>query len=74
MLSPTLEKYTKDPGKIDGKEVDLVTVNVDEQQELAAKYQISALPTVVGFKNGQKVSQFVGLLNPAGVRKFVMDL
>ncbi|KAG8743702.1 hypothetical protein FRC10_011575 [Ceratobasidium sp. 414] len=78
LLSPILEKYTRDPGILDGKEVDLVTVDVDKQQELAAKYeifnQISSLPTVVGFKNGRKVSSFVGLLNPAGVRKFVMDL
>ncbi|KAG9083883.1 hypothetical protein FS749_005669 [Ceratobasidium sp. UAMH 11750] len=74
MLSPTLEIYTKDPSNLDGKEVDLVTVNVDKQQELAAKYQVSALPTVIGFKNGEKVSSFVGLLNPSGVRKFIMDL
>ncbi|QRV86157.1 thioredoxin [Ceratobasidium sp. AG-Ba] len=74
MLSPILEKYTRDSSNLDGKEVDLVTVNVDEQQELAAKYKISALPTVVGFKNGQQTSQFVGLLNQSGVRKFLMDL
>jgi thiol-disulfide isomerase/thioredoxin len=40
MLSPVLEKYTGDPSNTDGKEVDLVTVNVEEQQELAAKYKV----------------------------------
>lgn len=41
MLSPILNKYVEDPSNIDGKEVDLVTVDVDAQQELAAKYQVS---------------------------------
>ena len=41
MLSPILDKYTADPSNIDGKEVDLVTVNVDAHQELAAKYKVS---------------------------------
>lgn len=41
MLSPILDKYTGDPSNIDGKEVDLVTVDVDAHQELAAKYKVS---------------------------------
>lgn len=36
----------------------LVIIDVDEQPEIAAKYQIRAMPTVMAFKNGAPVSQF----------------
>ncbi|KAF8610510.1 thioredoxin-like protein [Ceratobasidium sp. AG-I] len=74
MLSPILDKYTGDPSNVDGKEVDLVTVDVDAHQELAAKYKVTALPTVVAFKNGKVVDSFIGLLNPAGVKSFIRKL
>ncbi|KAL5636106.1 hypothetical protein ACGC1H_004801 [Rhizoctonia solani] len=72
MLSPTLEKYTEDKSTTDGKEFDLVTVDVDKYPELAAQYRVTSLPTVVAFKNGQKVSSFVGAVAPSLVRKFLM--
>ncbi|CAE6437751.1 unnamed protein product [Rhizoctonia solani] len=72
MLSPALEKYTGDESTTDGKEFDLVTVDVDKNPELAAQYQVTSLPTVVAFKNGNKVSSFVGAVAPGLVRKFLM--
>ncbi|CAE6503593.1 unnamed protein product [Rhizoctonia solani] len=72
MLSPALEKYTGDKSTTDGKEFDLVTVDVDKNPELAAQYQVTSLPTVVAFKNGDKVNSFVGAVAPGLVRKFLM--
>ena len=42
MLSPVLEKFANDPSQLDGKVIDLVTVNVDEQRELAEKYKVKS--------------------------------
>ena len=36
-------------------------VNVDEQQELAARYGVMSIPTVVLFKDGKEVERLVGV-------------
>lgn len=41
-------------------------VNVDNYQQNAATYQISGLPTVVFFQNGQQVDRMVGGAGSAG--------
>ncbi len=37
-------------------------VNVDEAQELAAKFDVMSIPTLIIFKNGAAVEQMVGAL------------
>jgi hypothetical protein len=37
---------------------DLVTVNVDEYPELAGEFKVTALPTVVAFKDGNVKNKF----------------
>jgi thioredoxin 1 len=37
-----------------------VKINVDEQRELAAKYGVTAMPTFLVFKNGQKIKEVRG--------------
>lgn len=39
----------------------VVAVDVDESADIAAKYSISAIPTILIFKNGEVVETFVGL-------------
>lgn len=36
-------------------------INVDEQSELAAKYKIMSIPTVILFKNGQIAEKVTGV-------------
>jgi len=40
--------------------VKVVKVNVDEAQEIAMKYNIASIPTVVIFKAGQIVDTIIG--------------
>jgi thioredoxin 1 len=56
-LAPTIDKLATDyAGKVKvGK------VNTDLNRDAAMKYQISAIPTVILFKNGQVAQKFVGL-------------
>jgi thioredoxin 1 len=35
-------------------------INVDEQNELASRYRIMSIPTVMLFKNGQVVEKLIG--------------
>jgi thioredoxin 1 len=57
MISPILDELA---AEYDGR-VRLGKVNVDEQQELAAQYGVSAIPTLLLFNQGQVADQMVGL-------------
>jgi thioredoxin 1 len=56
MVGPVLEKLANDHA---GK-VKVAKVNVDENQELAARYGIMSIPTVILFDSGKIKSQIVG--------------
>jgi thioredoxin 1 len=43
--------------------VEVFKVNIDEQMVLAKKYGVSKLPTMVYFKNGKPVNDYVGILS-----------
>lgn len=51
-LAPILEKVTG---------ASVVKVNTDDNQSLALKYNVSALPTVILLKNGVEVERSVGM-------------
>jgi putative thioredoxin len=52
----------------------LVKVNVDENQELAAHFQVRSIPHVMAFADGQPVDQFVGVLPEGQLREFIERL
>jgi thioredoxin 1 len=57
MLAPTIEKIAKDyAGKVKVGKLD-----TDANRDVAAKYSISAIPTVILFRNGEVAQKFVGL-------------
>lgn len=57
MLSPVIEEIGEEM-----KEKVLVgKVNVDENLQTAAKYQVMSIPTVILFKDGEPVEAFIGV-------------
>ena len=56
MVGPVVEELASD---YDGR-VKFVKVNVDNAGELASKYNVFSIPTLVLLKNGEVVSQQVG--------------
>ena len=58
MLGPIIEELA---GELEGQHVKVGKVNVEEQVEIAARYQIRTIPTVILFKNGQEVERSVGV-------------
>ncbi|HEY3596567.1 MAG TPA: thioredoxin [Paraburkholderia sp.] len=66
-LSPMLEKLE---AEYEGK-WQLVKVNVDENQELAAHFQVRSIPHVVAFADGRPVDQFIGVLPEGQIRAFL---
>lgn len=59
MLSPILEELAADP-KYAGK-LEIVKVNTDENGPLAAQYDVSGIPSLKLFKNGNVVQETVGV-------------
>ncbi len=58
MQLPILEKISDEIPS-----VKICKINVDENTDLAVKFGIRSIPTMMVFKNGEKVEQFVGLKN-----------
>tara|TARA_B100000609_G_scaffold118886_1_gene94675 strand:+ start:49 stop:372 length:324 start_codon:yes stop_codon:yes gene_type:complete len=57
-LGPILEEISKDLKD----KLQVVKVNLDENQDLAMKYSIRSIPTLLLFKKGELVDTKVGLL------------
>jgi thioredoxin 1 len=56
MLTPTIEALAKEyQGKIK-----VCKLNVDDAQDIAAKYQVMSIPTILLFNKGKIVNQTVG--------------
>ena len=56
MVAPVIDQLAE---QYTGK-VKVVKLNVDENPEIAEKYQILSIPTVYLFKNGSKAEELVG--------------
>ena len=57
MLTPIMEEVAKEAG---GKAV-VGKLNVDENPVVASRYKIMSIPTILIFKGGKIVDQFVGV-------------
>jgi thioredoxin 1 len=56
MVAPVLEELAKE---YDGK-LRIAKLNVDENQQVSADFNVRSMPTFLFFKNGQVVKQLVG--------------
>ena len=69
-LAPALERA------VDAREgkVDLAKVNVDYNEDLAARYRIQGIPAVKAFRDGEVVDEFTGALRPEEIERFLDGL
>lgn len=65
MLSPILEKVS------DELKLDTYKVNVDEVEEVARRYGIMSIPTVMIFSKGKEVNKHVGYMEEEELKEFV---
>jgi len=61
MLAPVIEGLGDE---YEGKAI-VGKINVDEEQELAIRYGVMSIPTVIFFKDGEEVARKVGVLPAA---------
>ena len=58
MMAPIVEEISEE---VDG--VDFYKVNCDDEQELASKYEVMTIPTLLIFKKGEQIKEFIGVTN-----------
>ena len=58
MLSPLLDEVEEEMAD----KITVVKVNVDDADEIAMRYRIMSIPTLMFFKNGQLVDKSVGAM------------
>jgi thioredoxin 1 len=70
MLGPTIEKLA---GEYEGK-IKVGKMNTDENQDTPGSLRISAIPTVIVFKDGKEVERFLGVNTENKYKAFLDSL
>ena len=70
MQHPTIEELA---GEFAGK-VKVGAVDTDANRDTAMKFGISAIPTVILFRNGEMVNKFVGLQQKADLKAALQEV
>lgn len=69
MLGPRFEELSKEI-----TDVKFCKVNVDENQDIAEKYQIMSIPTLIMFKNGQVSGKIIGAMSKDSLKEKINSL
>ncbi|HAH06984.1 MAG TPA: thioredoxin [Elusimicrobia bacterium] len=70
MLGPVIEELAKE---YEGK-VRVAKLNVDDNQGVASRFNVSAIPTLMVFKGGKVEQQMVGVHSKADIQKVLNQL
>lgn len=57
MLSPIIDELAEEKGT----EYNICKVNIDDYEEIAVKYSVMTIPTLMVFKNGEMLERMVGV-------------
>ena len=69
MLRPILDEISND--RTDFK---IVSIDVDEEEELAKKYGIFSIPCLIAFKEGKEINRSVGLVSKDKILSMMGDI
>ncbi|MNR41477.1 Thioredoxin [compost metagenome] len=70
MIAPILDDLSAELGDT----AKIVKINVDDNPESAAKYNVMSIPTLLVFKDGQVVDQLVGLQSKERLKALIAGL
>lgn len=66
MVSPLVDEIA-----LENADIKVGKINVDEQPELAAKFGVMSIPTLVVIENGKEVNRSIGAMPKANILKLV---
>ena len=67
MVGPAVEQV----GKIMAGKVKVAKLNVDENQEIAMRYSIQSIPSLLLFKGGKEIARTIGAAPKEAYLKFI---
>ena len=66
MMGPVVEEIAEEHS-----DVKVVKINVDNAEDIAIKYQIMSIPTLVVVKDGQEVNRSIGLISKEKIEELI---
>jgi thioredoxin 1 len=54
-------------------DVAVVKVNVDDEMELAEKFGVASIPTIILFKDGKETKKNIGAMSKAQLEEFISE-
>ena len=57
MMSPVIDEIAEEMGD----SIKVCKINIDEEQNLAVKYNVMSIPTFIAFKDGKEIGRTVGV-------------
>ena len=66
MLSPVLEQLDE--------QIDIIKVDIDEFEDLTQEYRVMSVPTLIFFKDGEKVKETVGFHSKEELEEIINEL
>jgi len=62
MMSPIIDKIAEE-----NEEIRVGKLNVDDAQDIAMKYNVMSIPTIIIFKNGIEFKRFIGVTSKSDI-------
>lgn len=66
MLMPVLEEIDQE-----FDQVDIVKVNIDQDEELAKRFGVLSIPTLIFFSNGEEVEKTIGYRQKSQIEEII---
>ena len=65
MLSPIVDEVASE------NNLKVIKVNVDDHEDIAKKFGIMSIPTLIVFKNGEEKNKSIGLISKEQILEFI---
>lgn len=66
MIRPALDKYAEEH-----ENVKIVSINVDDNSDLAKEYNVFSIPCLVLIKDGKEINRSVGLISNTQIEELI---
>ena len=67
MMTPVLEKVADEHAD----DVVIAKLNIDDAQTIASTFQVTSVPTLILFKEGNEMGRLVGLRDAQAIKEFI---
>ena len=67
MLKPIVEEFAKD-----NDEIKVVSINIDDEDELSEEYNVSSIPCLIVFDKGKETKRNVGFMDKNKIKQFIL--